>query len=462
MTRRLLLYTVSLGLAVAVPTAAQNTACPKPASTYELIQRGIFDQHDCNVGYCHGENRVAGLDLRAPQSYDNLFAEEHGEDPEGAEEDGYKLIEPRHPTESLLWLSLAAKTLGRAGVPVAPMPVGGLPLSPDELEGVRRWIQAGAPRGGTVNGVANLINPCPPPIQPEDEIIPPPCGPNEPNLLLPDLVPDPPKNVRVLYRNNHRTIEFDTAVANTGDGPLIIQAASRPTGPGQTVDAVQIIMRADGSMCSRPAGTIFFGISGRRWAYGNMVDFELREGDPLTGKVLIHTSKTFFCLLDTDPIRASEVRPHQYEAHCEDEIGRMGISAGYKDVYHRVLQGQWIDIDEDPTTTVVPGDYYLVNVVDPIKTLSEVDPGREANSSYIRVAIKLPPPEAAASPEVQPTQPSAHPQRTPRAPSSVHQPRPAHPTRTPRPTRTVRAPREPRSSRPRQPLHPSSPSGSNR
>ncbi len=430
------LFVVIVGSAVAANARMPQPSCPPPPSTFDLIQRGIFEQHGCTASYCHGDSAQAGLDLRAPDAYDSLL---RPGDPEN------DVVVPGHPEESLLWLKLAAKTLRLRGVPGAPMPIGRLPISPDELQGVQLWIAAGAPKDGFVAGVSTLIDACPSNVS-TDEGIPPPCRPHEAGLMLPELIPDPPTDIRILYKNSHRLIEFTTAVANDGTGPLIVQAGSAPTGPGESIDALQVILKADGSKCSRPAGQIMYEVDGYKWAYGSFADFELRKDDPVNGPVVIRQSKSAFCLLDTDPVQASQNLPHQFDAHCEDNIGRMGISSGYKDLYSRVLPAQWLDLDADPSTHVEPGQYYLVNVVDPSKTLLEADANAAPNSSYTRVTVTLPdlnPPAVAPTP----SPPSAvstpawprppHVIRTPKAP---HPPRPPHAPRAPHPTRSPRSP----------------------
>jgi len=446
-----LIIAVISGSIGAVRAAAQSN-CPPATSTYDLIQRGIFEVHGCTMSYCHGDNAQEGLDLRAPQSYANLVSPD--ENPSELEPGDYEEVEPGHPEASFLWLKLAAKTLGTKGVPGAPMPIGRLPISENELEGVRLWILAGAPKDGFVNGVSALIQPCAA-SQPTDASIPPPCGNDTADLVLPDLTVDPPKDIRVLYKGQHRVIEFTTAVENVGNGPLIVQAASTPTGPAQSVNAVQIIQKADGTQCSRPAGQIMYEVDGYKWAYGNMADFELRKDNPQTGPVVARASKSAFCLLDSDLIDPNGYAPHQFDAHCEDTIGRMGISSGYKDLYSRVYPAQWLDLDADPSTPVRPGTYYLVNVVDPTKTFLEDNNGRADNSSYTRVVVKLPAPDV-VEPTPTPTPTSAkHPPRTPRPV------RPRHPTRAPQPTRAthpVRTPNVPQ--HPQGPAHPNSPTHS--
>ena len=436
---------LTVGLATCLALAASGAAqeCSPPSSTFDLIQTRIFD-HGCTQSYCHGENQVAGLDLRASHSYDSLLPE----NPTGPRTGEYfNFVEPGRPGDSSLWLTLAKKTLQLADVPGAAMPIGGAPLTHDELDGIRLWIMAGAPRNGIVDGVSTLIPPCPPAASDEVDGLPPPCAAGERNLLLPDLVAEPPRDVRVLYQRGHRIVSFTTAVGNKGQGPLVVQAASHPTGPGQSVDALQIIERPDGSKCTRPAGAIIYEFEGKKWAYTDLFRFELRKDDPFTGEAVVRRNKDYYCLLDTDPIRGWENYRHQFEAHCEDDVGRMGISVGYQDLYHRVHPGQWIDLDADPTTTVRPGTYYLVNIADPTDTLAETDDGLAENTGYVQVNVNLADisggdssPPGAESPGVD---------EPPRTPSVPDQPgRLARPTRAARPARAPRPTRAPRPARP--------------
>ncbi len=435
-----------LGLAVATNSSAQQAPCPTPSSTFDLIQRGIFEQHGCTQDFCHGASKQAGLDLRAGVSYGNLLQPDQSgtaDEPEESSDQDYKLVAPGHPDESLLWLLLAAKTLQRSNVPGEPMPLGGLPLSADELEGVGLWISAGAPEQGTVPQVANLINACPQ-VSEADTAPLPPCDPADRSLMLPDLAALPPTDIRFEYQRGHRLIEFSTTIANTGEGPLIIQAATRPTHPGQLLDAEQVIWRKDGSKCAHPAGAIRFADNGRNWEYAQVANFELRKDDPSTGDILALRAKTYFCLLDSDAFRGTTTPPNQWQAHCTDDIGRMGISAGWADVYHRVFPGQWLDLDADPTVPVAPGTYYLVNVANPSDVLWEKDGSHDTNNlSYSRVTVRRPDPDARAAEPAPPPDPHTRVSRPPHAVrhhsrlAHATQPEhPAHPSRSAHPAGT--------------------------
>jgi hypothetical protein len=437
MTRWFLSCALVVGLGIATSTAAQQVPCPTPSSTFDLIQRGIFEQHGCTLDFCHGASKQAGLDLRAGVSYESLLQPDesgNADEPEESDDQDYKLVAPRHPDDSLLWLLLAAKTLQRPSAPAQPMPIGTLPLSRDELEGVRLWIAAGAPEQGIVHRVANLIDACPQASEADTEPLPA-CDPKDRSLMLPDLAARPPTDIRFELQRGHRLIEFSTTIANTGEGPLIIQAATRPTQPGQLLNAEQVILRTDGSKCAHPAGAIRFSENGRNWEYAQVANFELRKDDPSSGDIVALRTKTYFCLLDSDAIRGTTNPPNQWQAHCTDDIGRMGISAGWEDVYHRVFPGQWLDLDADPETPVAPGTYYLVNVANPSSVLWEMDGSQDSNNlSYTRVAVRMPDPN---TPTVQQTpRPGPHASRPPRQRHPAHPMRPAHPVH---PSRTAHA-----------------------
>jgi hypothetical protein len=125
------------------------------ASTWSAIQAVLFAGHTCTQPICHGAAPGSGsLDLRPTAAYANLIRVSSTYDAT------LTRVVPGSPEMSLLWLKLAARTLRRDGVPLSPMPIGDLPLSPDELDAVARWIEAGAPESGVVTGTAVLLGAC--------------------------------------------------------------------------------------------------------------------------------------------------------------------------------------------------------------------------------------------------------------------------------------------------------------
>jgi hypothetical protein len=85
-------------------------------------------------------------------------------------------VRPGQKDASLVWVNLAAATLPDDWeAPRRAMPLGGQPLSENELEALRLWIESGAPRGGVVSGTEELLDDCLPPAEPlEIEPLPPP------------------------------------------------------------------------------------------------------------------------------------------------------------------------------------------------------------------------------------------------------------------------------------------------
>jgi len=142
--------------------------CQVFASTFDLIQQAVFENHGCTNDLCHGSARQGGLDLRRGNSYANLV-----DAPSQAST--LKRVEPGDEDRSLLWLKLAAATLQRTGVPGSAMPLGLPALSEKELEAVRLWIYSGAPATAVVRGSGELLDACLP--RPEPIQIRPPAAP---------------------------------------------------------------------------------------------------------------------------------------------------------------------------------------------------------------------------------------------------------------------------------------------
>lgn len=170
---RLFLGVCLLGLSAG---SSQAEPCDSGSfsSTFELIQKAVFENTGCTNQICHGEARAGGLDLRADVAYDNLVEAEALTVP------GVKRVVPGRKDLSLLFTNVAAKTVpSQYRAPLRPMPLDPVPaLSLDQLEALRRWIEAGAPRTGTVAGTGELLNACLPPPEPIEiqPLAPPPPG----------------------------------------------------------------------------------------------------------------------------------------------------------------------------------------------------------------------------------------------------------------------------------------------
>lgn len=119
--------------------------CPTYDSTFAAIQATVFEQSGCANSLCHSaEAASGGLDLSTAVAYENLVDVP-------ALGSTALLVDPRSPSRSYLFQKLSAKTQpGSFDIAGSPMPSGGPAISAGQLEAVRLWIEAGAPKQGSV------------------------------------------------------------------------------------------------------------------------------------------------------------------------------------------------------------------------------------------------------------------------------------------------------------------------
>src|SRR5262249_39441878 len=91
------------GSGAGTPKPAQCDRGDSYASTFEGIQKVIFEQHGCTQDVCHGGAKQGALQLTPDVAYKDIF------DVPSAEST-LKRIEPGDKDRSYLWLKLAAKT----------------------------------------------------------------------------------------------------------------------------------------------------------------------------------------------------------------------------------------------------------------------------------------------------------------------------------------------------------------
>jgi len=156
----------SAGVATAGDSACQETF----PSTFAAIQKVIFEKRGCTDAVCHGAARSGELDLSPDAAYNSLVNQPSKTVP------GWFRVFPGQRDRSLLFLNLAAKTLpDQFTAPLRAMPLNLPGILSNELEALRKWIESGAPRDGTVAGTDELLNACLPPAEPiQIDPLPPP------------------------------------------------------------------------------------------------------------------------------------------------------------------------------------------------------------------------------------------------------------------------------------------------
>lgn len=141
MPDRPLLLACLLSIAVALGTGACEHADPVGAGedgvqpTLSSIQENIFST-SCALSNCHaGPNPRQGMNLSAGQAHENLVNVRSNERPE------LFRVAPGEPDSSYL----VHKIEGWSSIVAERMPLGGNPLSQEEINAIRTWIENGAP-----------------------------------------------------------------------------------------------------------------------------------------------------------------------------------------------------------------------------------------------------------------------------------------------------------------------------
>jgi len=174
-------------------------------------------------------------------------------------------------------------------------------------------------------------------------------------------------------------LRFATAMANVGQGPLVIEGREVVNG-GQQV--VQLVRRADGTTVELPAGEYVFHPTHHHVHFANYAEYNLRTVTPEggVGEIVTSGEKVSFCLVDFAPydLTLTGAPPSWVYNECERQT--QGISVGWADIYGAELDDQWINIQD-----VLPGEYWLETVLDPLNLLRESN--EENNIIRNRVVI---------------------------------------------------------------------------
>jgi hypothetical protein len=133
--------------------AAVNEPDMTSAGTFDVIQRQILTP-SCATAGCHASDKDAGFNqhglvLAAGVAYDNLMnvAPKNS----AAKQDGLLRVKPFASIQSLLYHKLNTGNVHHTGKSYGSlMPLGSAPLTNGQVEFIRRWIEAGAPKTGNV------------------------------------------------------------------------------------------------------------------------------------------------------------------------------------------------------------------------------------------------------------------------------------------------------------------------
>jgi hypothetical protein len=199
-------------------------------------------------------------------------------------------------------------------------------------------------RGGTIIVLAALVAACGGVPDVADPV-------GEP--LLPDLVPDPPVDVRVTVADDGTEIvRFSSTLVNVGDGDFELRA---------TLDSDQWAVQQEipysesgGELVATDAGMVWGGDGHDHWHIERVASYHLvpldESGEPIDDGVDRPDAKVGFCFFDHSQMILTDVEAPVFSVDlCGKEDATrimMGMSPGWADVYGFDLPGQSIDIKD--------------------------------------------------------------------------------------------------------------------
>jgi hypothetical protein len=159
------LSTLAVSALLVVSCQNKETETVLEEGSFKLIQTQVFDK-SCATSGCHASEQDAsfkqhGLILTSKVSYDNLL-NKFPKNP-AAKADSLRLITPGNVAKSFLFtkINCSAASLLSGKQYGNPMPLGANGLSVGEIEFIRKWIEAGAPRSGGSADASLITNSVP-------------------------------------------------------------------------------------------------------------------------------------------------------------------------------------------------------------------------------------------------------------------------------------------------------------
>jgi hypothetical protein len=232
----------------------------------------------------------------------------------------------------------------------------------------------------------------------------------------PDLVSDPPQNVRVVVYDvggeDRLIVRFDSFIHNLlgpGVGPVEILAKAPMTANGNTYDdtkpTTEVFQKVDGVTTPIP-GEMVYSLgpddanfdSHNHWHLQRAAEYSIVNLDDTPAAP---GAKVGFCMLDIDrPDDGAPVAqfggssqslcwPRDLSGTGKPDTIRMGITPGWRDVYDYRLAHQWVDV-----TDLLPGQYKLRSVVDPDDIVVETEEDNGVGDQPITLPGYVPLPAA--------------------------------------------------------------------
>lgn len=146
MTMNKTFLTAALFSATLFVACEKDTTAPTNESSFDLIQAKILTP-SCATPGCHASEKD-GLVLTKDLAYDRMVNMTPLN--ANAKNDGLKIIKPFLADKSLLFHKIHDDPTHHTNNYGKLMPIGGKALTDNQVEFIKRWINAGAPKTGDI------------------------------------------------------------------------------------------------------------------------------------------------------------------------------------------------------------------------------------------------------------------------------------------------------------------------
>lgn len=196
--------------------------------------------------------------------------------------------------------------------------------------------------------------------------------------LQPNLVPLTAHELQIQQNGKKKYLSFSTTSWNNGTGPLEIRGGEtdRQT---KRQKVYQRIYSDDGSYRDVLAGAFVWHRAHSHIHFDDYAVYTLEALDS-PGASNRQSTKTTFCIIDTDHIDASLTNSPTTAQYTSCGVGVQGMSVGWGDSYRYYLAGQSIDI-----TKLADGEYNLKIEIDPRGRIIESNETDNISNLHIRI-----------------------------------------------------------------------------